>query len=157
MPERHRSNQFETRQMTVQRQLSDLCTDTDYRGWYGGGHFMPTSHNSQYKLGSTNIDWSLNYLFYNWFISSVTYNKICNKNSQSFQFRDVLKFLHAHQPYFAWVSAFVRMPFERLSASSISFDFMSKYREPIWCFLLCNLDGFPFADGAGCSQGRNHG
>lgn len=61
---------------------------------------------SQYKQGSTNID----YLFYIGFISSVTlicsaaifcYNKICNKNSQTFQFRHILKLLHAHQPYFA--------------------------------------------------------
>ena len=36
-----------------------------------------------------------------------------------------------HHPYLACVSAFVRKPFERRSASSVSFCLISKYKEPI--------------------------
>lgn len=55
-----------------------------------------------------------------------------------------------YQPYFACVSALVRKPLERLSASSISFCFMSYKSDPIWCFLLCNFVGFSFVEVAGC-------
>ena len=53
---------------------------------------------------------------------------------------------HDHQPYLACVSAFVRKPLARRSDSSISFCFISKYKEPIWCFLLCSFEGLPFVE-----------
>lgn len=61
-------------------------------------------------------------------------------------FFEKMKLSRDHHPYLACVSAFVRKPFERRSWSSISFCFISKYREPIWCFLLCSFVGFPLVE-----------